>query len=198
MKWILLIWSLTLGLGFALLARHEFTPGDGGTPVDRWPVGGALPLDPSRPTLVLLAHPRCPCTRASLDELARIIARGPDRVAAHVVLLGPTNPRDASWTTRVAAIPDVRVWRDDGGAEARRFGAATSGHVLIFDPSGRLRFSGGITASRGHSGDNVGASAVAALLDRESDRPGPFPVFGCPLFEPGAGRPREERCQTKW
>jgi hypothetical protein len=81
----------------------------------------------------------------------------------------------------LAALPDLRVYQDRGGAEARRFGVATSGHVLVYDVSGLLVFSGGITAARGHGGDNSGrASVFDRIKNAEGSRSG-NPVFGCPL-----------------
>jgi hypothetical protein len=83
----------------------------------------------------------------------------------------------------LADAPDIKVWPDRGGDLARQFGVLTSGHVLLYDSSGRLIYSGGITASRGHRGGNLGKSALwAAILGAPSDR-GSIPVFGCPLFE---------------
>ena len=46
-------------------------------------------LDPARPTLVMLAHPRCTCTRASLAELAELMARVTQRPKAYVVFIKP-------------------------------------------------------------------------------------------------------------
>ena len=43
-------------------------------------------------------------------------------------------------------------------------GATTSGHVLLYDAGGVLRFAGGITDGRGHEGDNAGLDAALALL----------------------------------
>ena len=43
----------------------------------------------NRYTLVLAVHPHCPCTRASLDELAVIMTRGSGRVAARVLFVQP-------------------------------------------------------------------------------------------------------------
>jgi hypothetical protein len=44
-----------------------------------------------------------------------------------------------------------------------------------------LLFAGGITAARGHAGDNAGRSAIETLL--AGGRPGydRTPVFGCPI-----------------
>ena len=72
---------------------------------------------------------------------------------------------------------------DEGGVEASRFGAATSGQAILYDGDGRLVFSGGITAARGHFGDNAGSQALARLLiDGMPSRPH-TPVFGCALFD---------------
>jgi hypothetical protein len=52
------------------------------------------------------------------------------------------------------------------GHEACLFGAATWGQTMVYGRDGRLLFSGGITAARGHYGDNAGTQAIAALLER--------------------------------
>jgi hypothetical protein len=80
-----------------------------------------------------------------------------------------------------ARIPGVAVAADPGGAEARLFGAATSGQVLVYDAGGALAFQGGITASRGHAGDNAGASAIAALVRGEPADLSRTSVFGCSI-----------------
>jgi hypothetical protein len=47
-------------------------------------------------------------------------------------------------------------------------------------------FSGGITASRGHEGDNAGRAAIEQLVRHErADRLSTW-VFGCALFAPAA------------
>lgn len=70
---------------------------------------------------------------------------------------------------------------DPDGVEARRFGAETSGHTLLFGADGHLLFSGGITASRGHSGDNDGENAIVALLNHQIPALTRTLVFGCSL-----------------
>src|SRR5436853_328815 len=86
-----------------------------------------------------------------------------------------------------ATVPPVGVQGDGEGAEARRFHAETSGTTVLYDGGGKLRFGGGITASRGHEGDNAGSAAVAlvaAALDEEgSGETAGTPVFGCALCE---------------
>jgi hypothetical protein len=88
-----------------------------------------------------------------------------------------------------AAIPGVLVVGDDEGAEALRFGAATSGQVLLYSADGRLLFAGGIIPSRGHEGDNAGRSAIIALVRGTATQVMRAPVFGCPLFDSSATCP---------
>ena len=87
----------------------------------------------------MAAHPHCPCTRASIESLARIMTRCRGLVTAHVAFCKPAGfPGDWEQTDlwrSAAAIPDVEVFCDEEGREARRFGAATSGCVLLFSPA---------------------------------------------------------------
>jgi hypothetical protein len=153
-----------------------------------WPAESRIELAPNSETLVMVAHPRCPCTRASMNELARIMARVQGKVRAYVLFLKPHNS-DADWNDTdlrrsAAEIPGVTVLTDIDGVEAHRFGAETSGHTLLFDPTGRLLFSGGITESRGHAGGNAGESAIISLVtNHKSEHRSTF-VFGCPLTGP--------------
>jgi hypothetical protein len=117
--------------------------------------------------------------------LAQIMARVQGKVQAYVLFYSPRES-GADWQNTdlrqtAAQIPGVTVLSDIDGAEAQRFGAETSGHTFLFDPNGRLLFNGGITASRGHSGDNAGESSVVSLINnRRSERANSF-VFGCSL-----------------
>jgi hypothetical protein len=77
----------------------------------------------------------------------------------------------------------VTVLRDDGGVEAARFGAHTSGAVLLYDAGGKLAFNGGITLARGHAGDSPGAERIAALVSGGVPALAAAPVFGCALEE---------------
>jgi len=79
-------------------------------------------------------------------------------------------------------IPDVRLTADPDGNIARQFGARTSGQTLLYDLHGKLAFSGGITAARGHSGDNDGRDSIVALLLGKTPIRHITPVFGCALY----------------
>jgi hypothetical protein len=77
------------------------------------------------------------------------------------------------------AIPGISVVADPDGATAEKFGSKTSGEVLLYDATGRLRFHGGITAARGHEGDGLGKATVTSILRGESTTVTSSPVFGC-------------------
>ena len=76
-----LIWGLAVAIGFLALRLHGASPGQSGPAVERWPGRSRIPLSSGRPTLVVAVHPLCPCTRASVAELARLLTqvRGPGR-----------------------------------------------------------------------------------------------------------------------
>ncbi len=139
-------------------------------------------------TLVMIAHPRCPCTRATLGELARLMAKAQGRLKTYVLFIRPEgSPVDWEKTdlwAEASAIPGVTVLVDDQGAEAERFQAATSGQNLLYSPEGKLLFSGGITFSRGHEGDNAGSGTILSILNGNEAPQSETPVFGCPLFAP--------------
>jgi hypothetical protein len=191
------VWLAIAVAGLSVLWRFDNAPGEGATAPAHWPATSVLARSPGRPTLVMLAHPQCSCTLASLEELREALARAHDRPNTYVLFLKPdgfANGWEQTESWRIAsAIPDVTVVRDDSGREANRFGAATSGQTLLFDADGALLFSGGITAARGHAGDNAGRSEIVSLLNHEnSRRPRSLipaqplrdatNVFGCPLF----------------
>ena len=179
------VWALTLAPGFTLLWKYKMEQGEaeGAPPV--WPTDSRIPRREDRATLVLFAHPQCPCTRASVAELARLMAHFDDRLRASVVFLRPSEV-GAEWDgsdlwRRAAEIPGVTVVRDDDGVESSRFHASTSGATVLYDTAGRLLFSGGITSARGHEGDSAGLARIRSLLRTgRADRPD-APVFGCHL-----------------
>ena len=83
-----------------------------------------------------------------------------------------------------ARIPDVTVVSDADGIEAARFRAQASGQTLLYSATGELQFSGGITASRGHSGDNLGRSSIVSLVSTGKASTTHTSVYGCSLHNP--------------
>jgi len=180
------LWILTVGAGMRAVISHAYTPGLGAEAPERWPANARIQPERDRATLIMLAHPQCPCTRASLGELALLMARLRGRLTAHVLFYQPEQ-LPSGWTRsdlwdQASSIPGVIAAWDPGGAEAQLFGGATSGQVLVYDPRGRLLFSGGITASRGHSGDNLGRSAIVSAVTSSIIERRRTPVFGCSLL----------------
>lgn len=181
------IWALALATGTLLFVRYQFTPGDETRAPLAWPADSALTRDPSRPTLVLFAHPGCSCTRATLAELQVVMSRVEAPFTAQVVFVqlpgvDAMDTRDGSWE-EAGRVPGLERRVDVGGVEAGRFAALVSGYTVLYDTAGRLAFEGGITASRGHVGPNVGRSSLISLLRHERTEIDRTHVFGCLLFD---------------
>lgn len=173
-------WLVLVGAGFASVWHYAYTAGPAAETSLGWP-GHLVSLDHDRATLVIVLHPECACSRASVGELARIMTHADGRLAATVLIstsAGET-PSD-SLRNSAAAIPGVNVMFDGNGVEAARFGARVSGQVFVYNTHAQLIFEGGITASRGHDGDNDGVQAVLAAVHQRPSLER-TPVFGCLL-----------------
>jgi len=175
-------WLAIVCGAFVLLVRYKSTPGEGGARVD-WPMQSRLPRASDRFTLIMFAHPFCPCTRASMNQLDELVGRTRGRARVLVVftkLDGEDVTESALWK-RAAKIEGVTALVDADGSEAAAFDSKTSGHVVLFDREGRNVFSGGITSARGHEGDNPGSQRVLSLLTNGSAELATSPIFGCAL-----------------
>lgn len=153
-----------------------------------WPEESRLTLSQLRPTLLIFAHPRCPCSRASFRQLERLLTPLHGQVDSVSVFCVPEQA-SAEWLQTdlvmfAGQLPDMEIRFDEGGTECQRFGAMTSGLVMLFSPAGELLFQGGITASRGHEGDNASSAALAALINGSPAAVDRMPVYGCPLHAP--------------
>ena len=179
-------WAIACVAGLAALAGYQATPG-GGSDVSTWPTGTSLrAAGGGTDTLVIVVHPKCPCSRATLSNLAVLLAHcPPGRIATTVLFVRPAGVPDGWERTDLwdaaAAIPGVTVATDAGGVEAIRFGAVTSGQAILFDGGGRVVFRGGLTPGRGHAGDSGGAAAVLAVADGRRPDDVQTPVFGCAI-----------------
>jgi len=183
-----LAWAVAIGVGVERIWRYESTPGAAEASPPKWPASTLVARRPGQSTLVMFVHPRCPCSRASLTELREIMTQAGGNLTAAVLFLRPQGVDDA-WertaTFREAqGISGVTVRVDRDGAEAARFGAVTSGYTLLYDAGGGLLYAGGITAARGHVGDNAGRRSVLALLRAHPTDRHEHPVYGCPLHDP--------------
>lgn len=180
------LWIGVAGLGFSALARYESRPGPESRGPAHWPAESRLTRNAGRPTLIVFVHPYCPCTAATLANLDRLMARCGGRLDAVVAFaalpgLGDDWRAAGLWGT-ASGISGVRAVCDEGGVEAGWFGAATSGEAFLYDASGQLQFSGGLTASRGHEGDDSGCDAIAAAVLNAVPGQWITPVYGCSIF----------------
>jgi hypothetical protein len=181
------VWSIGIAVGLRAMLNFELSPAETPSVIATWPAGTRMIRDVHHPTLLLFLHPRCPCSRATLAELERLLAACPGRCSVRIIFVRPPGI-NSDWEMtalhRAAlSIRNTTVISDENGEEAGRFGAATSGLALLYGHDGRLLFHGGLTASRGHEGDNLGRSTLQQLLLGQSANYGTAAVFGCPLLD---------------
>src|SRR5437016_5113600 len=110
------LWIGGVGGGMLWLWQYASSPGHTGEVPAHWPRISQIVPATDRPTLVMFAHPKCPCTRASIAELARAMAACRERVAAHVVFFVPADATP-DWertdlTHAAESIPGVRITFD--------------------------------------------------------------------------------------
>jgi len=181
-------WLSLVSIGLWFLWGYENTPGVIAESPKQWPAESRIQLSSDHATLVMLAHPHCPCTRASIGELASIMAHSQGRLNAYVLFVSPEGFSDDWEVTDLwqsaSRIDGVKIIPDADGREAHIFHAATSGQTVLYNPKGDLLFSGGITGSRGHFGDNAGQNSIVAIVNSEIPNQTETAVFGCPLFDP--------------
>jgi hypothetical protein len=115
------------------------------------------------------------------------MAMADGKLYAYVLFYCP-HGKPADWAQTdiwksASQIPGVVVKQDDAGMEAQRFQVQTSGQTLLYNPAGKLLFAGGITAGRGHFGDNAGADTILACVNSGVSDLSSVPVFGCSIFD---------------
>lgn len=186
-----LVWFTGIGGGYKAMWDFQRKAGEDASAPQTWPAASLLHPAKNAPTLVVFAHPRCPCTRASMAELREMLStRANSAMKTYVLVLKPREFADGWERTDVwraaESIPGVTVVSDVDGIEAARLGARTSGQTLLYDSNGRLQFSGGITALRGEAGENVGVRRIVALLDGAPVERNTAQVFGCAIRNPEA------------
>lgn len=178
------VWCALFAFGAAALSRHTWTPGSASRAPMIWPADSRIVRVAGARTLLFFAHPQCPCTRTSLAELGRIVARHPAGLETVVVIYHPVR-QSADWSSEFRrraerALPSAVLVDDMGLRETVRFGVGTSGETMLYSASGELKFQGGVTAGRGHAGENLSSASLSSILaGGEGARHAP--VFGCSL-----------------
>ena len=184
------LWLGSIATGLGLLADYAAQPGLIGQVPQQWPQSTQLSLAPDRHTVVLAVHPRCPCTRASINELERSIGHAKTPPQIYALVFEPTTDEATDLHANFAAtditrnlrrIPNTTVIPDPGSTIAADFGALTSGHAIVYDTKGNLVFSGGLTPTRAHEGPNTGTESLKRLFNGDQPIAQNAPVFGCPL-----------------
>lgn len=181
------IWFAAVCAGLWMMFQYESTPARATAAAAEWPANSPIAMQPGAPNLLFFVHPQCPCTRASVAELSRLIARvGPDRVHVVAVACHPANTApdwlETDTVNTLTQFPGIQIADDLNGALARRFGAQVSGEALLYDELGRLLYQGGVTGARGHEGDNAARDALEARILRRESALMKMPTFGCSLF----------------
>lgn len=183
-----ILWLSAAVGGVFYLAQYENTPAEKNVSYPLiFPPESRIERDSKRATLIFFAHPKCPCTRASIRELSRLMTDVNGNLQAYIVFSKPVEESE-EWTetdlrTSAEAIPNVRVLIDENERETKIFNAQTSGLTLLYDRTGNLRFDGGITLARGHEGDNAGSRAIFEIITKDAVKTAETAVFGCPLHK---------------
>ena len=184
------LWLFAIGIGLIKIYDYEFTPGPQGTLSSQWPTASSIKKPNDMFQFIMVVHPHCPCSRASMGELEKIMAHNQGKVNTYVLFVRPKQ-FDKTWVMtdlyqQALRIPGVQVIIDDEGRLAELFGATTSGQTFLYDKTGNLIFTGGITESRGHAGDNVGSDTVNALINHRLVSVHKTKFFGCSI----TGKPK--------
>ncbi|MFK7852551.1 MAG: hypothetical protein AB8B79_00500 [Granulosicoccus sp.] len=193
---LVLLWLGTASSLLFAMADYGTTAGHAAEPPGTLLHSNSAWLDTKtpKPTLLLFAHPLCPCTRASLSELESVAHKLDGLFNPHILFFEPKDKSTMSdvWAASdlkaiAARIPGAQSHADVDGVLAAQFGSYTSGQVLLYDTDGELQFAGGITPSRGHTGSNPGrAKIISTILSDERVDPllaGTSPVFGCSVLD---------------
>jgi hypothetical protein len=176
-----------IACGFWGLMRYERTPGrNAQQPVRQWPVmAGGVPRSGILPTLIVTLHPGCPCSRATLAELSRLMTHCHGKLECTVLFVQepglPDDITQSDYWKLAASIPGVTPRQDTRNLAVDVFGARTSGQTFLYDLAGGLVYQGGITDGRGHEGDNAGRSAIEQYVLTGATVCSAAPVYGCAL-----------------
>jgi hypothetical protein len=188
------VWAATVAAAYQAIRTFESTPGHAAIAPQVWPAQSRVPRADGAWTLVMLVHPHCSCSRASVKELEAVLEKTPRNVQPYVLVFRPRE-FPAGWERTDVYESATRLRRthvliDQDGREAKLFGGFTSGQTFLYDGDGRLRFEGGITSLRGHAGLNSGRAGIIRIASTRSGG-ATHPVFGCAISaKPARGEKR--------
>jgi hypothetical protein len=143
--------SACLSLATALSARGEAPAPEVGDAVLRDPRGAAVTLaDLTRAhrfTVITFYGMACPCFAAHVERLRRLASELTPQGVGFVVVDSERHAKSDPPVPREVA-PGLPIFRDEGGALARRLGASYATESYIEDATGRIRYRGGVDSNR--------------------------------------------------
>ena len=177
-------WCAAGGGGLMALWSYSSSPGPAASAPGAWPESSHIPRPGARPSLIIALHPQCPCSRATVSELARL-SPSRERPDVHLLFVAPPDVDDSwvrsgLWHTAAGIPAHTSPWTmaPRRGASVR----ACRGRCSSTTAPDGCSSAAGITGARGHEGDNAGRAAIEALLDGRPHPASTF-VFGCLLFD---------------
>jgi hypothetical protein len=111
-----------------------------------WPQTSALPRAEGKSTVLMFVYPSDARSEAKIAELAATLATVKNRPFVAVVHVADTQPT-ALWDTSGKLLQSARLL-DKGGVEAKRFGAVSTGHTVVYDAAGQLQYTGSVSQLR--------------------------------------------------
>lgn len=179
------IWVALISIGHLVLFEYEMTASPLADTKRIFPMKSKIRIAHGRQNIIVFLHPCCPCSDATVEEFRQLMREGEKDSVGTVVFYMPPK-EEGEWSLRpiitsVKRIRNVSVVYDTDGSQAALFGATTSGHVLVYDGRGLLQFSGGITGSRGHAGENHNFDVAKNSILAKNPKFATAPVFGCSL-----------------
>ena len=181
----LTIWFAGALVGFNQLDGYANTPGLKGKNANVWPRGTILNPDLKKPTFVMFLHPHCPCSGASVHSLFDVMRENGSRAKYYVVFVRPRGVapqwEQSETYKKCKQNAEITTIVDDGGIEAAKFGALTSGQTYIYCSKLELTFSGGITSARGMEEVGPERQLIVKALNGQNARAQHSAVFGCSL-----------------
>lgn len=192
-RWLqpcIVVWGVTVFLGMQMLTSYSLDAIQAPTIPTQWPCDTNIERLIGQHQLLVFLHPKCSCSKATVTELHKALQNSKRSIAVTAVFFAPTGAL-ANWThgdlwDSCSQNFDGQCFTDSAGRESTRFGVQTSGHVMLFDEDGAQQFSGGVTSSRGHVGDNLGSNLIVQLLNGDTINTVEPPVFGCQIALPGS------------
>jgi hypothetical protein len=90
------LWLPAVAYGINVMWSYAATPGHPAEPPRFWPATMAIKQGEAHAMLLVFAHPQCECTRATLGELAILMAQANGRLDADVFFYLPRG-EDSTW-----------------------------------------------------------------------------------------------------